>query len=360
MLFSGHHVDCCHADDTIQFEEQILPIFADNCFHCHGEDEQQSGLRLDRRARMLRGGDSGLAALVPGDPENSYLLEVAQHLDPGMEMPPDGERLSDTAIEQLRMWIQQGAPWPGQMDDDVAATETDHWSFQPIVRPSVPDVRKGRTPIDRFLLHRLAQDGLSYSAPASPRTLQRRLSFVLTGLPPTTLETRHFLDATKQDADAAYAEEVDRLLASPHFGERWAQHWLDVIRWAETNGSEANLYRKNAWMYRDYVVSAFNEDLPYDEFVRQQIAGDSLGAGIATGFLVSGPHVPAATVGRVPSAIRQARADRMDEIMQTVGASILGVTVGCARCHNHKFDPITIRDYYSLTGVFQDVEFGSR
>ena len=164
----------------------------------------------------------------------------------------------------------------------------------------------------------------------------------------------------EEDSEQAYAALVDRLLASPHFGERWAQHWLDVIRWAETNGSEANLYRKNAWIYRDYVVRAFNEDKPYDQFVREQIAGDSLGVGEATGFLVAGPHVPAATVGREPTAIRQARADRMDEIMQTVGASIMGVTIGCARCHNHKFDPISIKDYYSMTGVFQDVEFGSR
>ena len=153
---------------------------------------------------------------------------------------------------------------------------------------------------------------------------------------------------------------VEELLASPHFGERWAQHWLDVIRWAESNGSEANLYRKNAWLYRDYVVRAFNNDLPYDQFVREQIAGDSLGSGDATGFLVAGPHVPAATVGREPSAIRQARADRMDEIMQTVGASVMGVTMGCARCHNHKFDPISIKDYYAMTAIFQDVEFGSR
>ena len=158
----------------------------------------------------------------------------------------------------------------------------------------------------------------------------------------------------------AYSKLIDELLASPHFGERWAQHWLDVIRWAETNGSESNLYRKMAWVYRDYVIRAFNQDLPYDEFVRQQLAGDGVGVGEALGFLVAGPHVPAATVGQEPSAIRQARADRMDEIMQTVGASMLGVTMSCARCHNHKFDPISIQDYYSMTAVFQDIEFGSR
>ena len=153
---------------------------------------------------------------------------------------------------------------------------------------------------------------------------------------------------------------MDELLSSPHFGERWAQHWLDVIRWAETNGSESNLYRKLAWTYRDYVIRSFNLDIPYDQFVREQIAGDGLGVGEALGFLVAGPHVPAATVGQEPSAKRQARADRMDEIMQTVGASMMGVTMSCARCHNHKFDPISIQDYYSMTAVFQDIEFGSR
>ena len=183
----------------------------------------------------------------------------------------------------------------------------------------------------------------------------------LTGLPPEPERVAAFVEEYHERRGGSLPGKlVDELLASPHFGERWAQHWLDVIRWAETNGSEANLYRKNAWIYRDYVIRAFNEDLPYDQFVREQLAGDQLGVGEATGFLVAGPHVPAATVGREPSAIRQARADRMDEIMQTIGASMLGVTVGCARCHNHKFDPISIKDYYSLTAVFQGVEFGGR
>jgi hypothetical protein len=183
---------------------------------------------------------------------------------------------------------------------------------------------------------------------------------VLTGLPPQPSRVADFLVDYKENSEQAYVELVDELLASPHFGERWAQHWLDVIRWAETNGSESNLYRKLAWVYRDYVIRVFNQDVPYDEFIRQQLAGDGMGVGEALGFLVAGPHVPAATVGQEPSAIRQARADRMDEIMQTVGASMLGVTMSCARCHNHKFDPISIQDYYSMTAVFQDIEFGSR
>ncbi|MHC4876776.1 MAG: PSD1 and planctomycete cytochrome C domain-containing protein [Planctomycetota bacterium] len=344
----------------VDFEGDIAPILKERCWFCHGEDEQEAGLRLDRRVKLLRGGDSGLPAVVPGKPEKSYLIEVVKHLDPDVKMPPDEEKIPAKEIDLLVRWIKEGAVWPGQMEA-VDDEESDHWAFQPVVRPDIPkSAELSRNPIDGFLLQSLASHDLSFSEPADPRSLLRRTSIVLTGLAPTPRETADFLDAYKQDSEKAYAALVDRLLESPHFGERWAQHWLDVIRWAETNGSESNLYRKNAWIYRDYVVRAFNEDKPYDQFVQEQIAGDSMGSGEATGFLVAGPHVPAATVGREPAAIRQARADRMDEIMQTVGASIMGVTIGCARCHNHKFDPVTTRDYYSMTAVFQDVEFGSR
>ncbi len=346
--------------DDVEFQRDIAPILEERCWHCHGEDEQESNLRLDLRAKMLRGGDSGLSAVVPGKPEKSYLIELINHADDEMRMPPDEGKLPAKEISLLTEWIRQGAVWPGQMEA-VVEEKSDHWSFQPVVRPGVPKSSGGsNNSVDAFLEEALATNGLKFSERADARSLIRRASIVLTGLAPTAEETVAFEAAHQADSDNSYEALIDRLLASPHFGERWAQHWLDVIRWAETNGSEANLYRKNAWIYRDYVVRAFNEDKPYDQFVREQIAGDSLGMGEATGFLVAGPHVPAATVGREPSAIRQARADRMDEIMQTVGASIMGVTMGCARCHNHKFDPITIKDYYSMTGVFQDVEFGSR
>jgi hypothetical protein len=346
--------------EDVDFKRNIAPILEERCWYCHGEDEQESNLRLDLRPRMLRGGDSGLSAVEPGKPESSYLIELINHADAEMRMPPDEDKLPAEEIALLTDWIKQGAAWPGQMEA-VAEEKSDHWSFQPVVRPDVPKVAGGsNNPVDAFLLKALKENRLSFSERADARSLIRRASIVLTGLAPTAEETAAFENSHQAEAETAYVALIDRLLASPHFGERWAQHWLDVIRWAETNGSEANLYRKNAWIYRDYVVRAFNEDKPYDQFVREQIAGDSLGMGEATGFLVAGPHVPAATVGREPSAIRQARADRMDEIMQTVGASIMGVTMGCARCHNHKFDPITIKDYYSMTGVFQDVEFGSR
>jgi mono/diheme cytochrome c family protein len=341
----------------VSYQKDVAPIIADHCLKCHGEEKQKSGLRLDQRALMLKGGDSGLATLVPGKPEKSFLIEVVSDSDHEIAMPPKGERLTPSQINTLKIWIAEGADWPGQMDQKLEL-KTDHWSFQPISKPTPPSSSKG--PIDSFLEKKLQEAGLKPNESADPRDLIRRVHITLTGLPPTSEEVASFLKSWSANPQQAYANLVDTQLASPHFGERWAQHWLDVIRWAETNGSESNLYRKNAWLYRDYVIRAFNNDLPYDRFIKEQLAGDQMDAGEATGFLVAGPHVPAATVGRVPSAIRQARADRMDEIMQTLGASMMGVTVSCARCHNHKFDPISIQDYYSLTAVFQGVEFGGR
>ncbi|MEM1062463.1 MAG: DUF1549 domain-containing protein, partial [Planctomycetota bacterium] len=347
------------ADGTIDYERDIAPIFEDNCIFCHDDFEAESGFRVDLRSSLLKGGDYGLPAVVPGHPEQSYLLEVITHSDPGMEMPPDSEKIPADQIELIRRWIAEGAVVPGQMDA-IVDEGTDHWSFQPVVRPDVPVGTRRSNPVDAFLAARLESEGLDFSPEAEPRDLIRRLSIVLTGLPPGPDEADRFVAAFAGSPEETYARAVDKLLESPHFGERWAQHWLDVIRWAETNGSESNLYRKNAWIYRDYVIRAFNEDKPYDRFLFEQIAGDTVGQGDATGYLVAGPHVPVATVGQVPSARRQARADRMDEVLQTVGASTLGMTIGCARCHNHKFDPISIGDYYSISAVFQGVEFGSR
>lgn len=356
LLFGARFV----VADEVDFERDIAPIFEERCWYCHGEDEQESGLRLDLRHKMIKGGDSGLATIVPGSPEKSYLIELIRHADEDIRMPPDDDRLPENEIELLTRWIKEGAVWPGQMSD-VAEEKSDHWSFQPIVRAEAPaGDSTSENPIDAFLLGKLSKHELTFSRAANPRSLIRRLSIVLTGLSPTPEETEEFVNAFEEAPELTYAALVDRLLESPHFGERWAQHWLDVIRWAETNGSESNMYRKNAWIYRDYVIRAFNEDKPYDRFLFEQIAGDTVGQGDATGYLVSGPHVPVATVGQQPAARRQARADRMDEILQTVGASAMGMTIGCARCHNHKFDPISTRDYYSMSAVFQDIEFGSR
>ena len=341
----------------LEFEDDILPLLEDYCIDCHGPDKSKSGFRVDRRVHLLKGGDSGLSAVIPAKPDKSYMIEVIKSDDPEIGMPPKGGKLFDDEVELLEQWIAEGAVWPGQMKDKIEEG-TDHWAFQSIDRPTIP--KKSKNPIDSFIDRRLKVEGIPANKKTDPLSLIRRASVVLTGLPPQPSRVADFLSDYKKNPEQAYTVLVDELLASPHFGERWAQHWLDVIRWAETNGSESNLYRKLAWVYRDYVIRAFNQDLPYDEFVKQQLAGDGMGVGEALGFLVAGPHVPAATVGQEASAIRQARADRMDEIMQTVGASMLGVTMSCARCHNHKFDPISIQDYYSMTAVFQDIEFGSR
>lgn len=343
----------------LDFEKDIQPILTERCLKCHGPEKEKSSFRVDQRAVMLKGGDSGKASIVPGDASKSHLIELLKSTDEDEIMPPKGEPLTKNQIALIEKWIAEGAVIPGQMDV-VVKVASDLWSLKPVLRPEVPKSTAAKTPIDTFLLQKLGEKKLAYNGAADARSLIRRVSVILTGLEPTPERVDKFLIESKADANAAYVALVEELLASPHFGERWAQHWLDVIRWAETNGSEANLYRKNAWIYRDYIIRAFNEDKPYDQFVRDQLEGDQTGNGEATGFLVAGPHVPAATVGQEPSAIRQARADRMDEILQTVGASMLGVTIGCARCHNHKFDPISIQDYYSMSAVFQGVEFGGR
>ncbi|NDH95730.1 MAG: DUF1549 domain-containing protein, partial [Planctomycetia bacterium] len=248
------------ADETVDFVRDIRPILEENCWHCHGSDEQESGLRLDRRAAMLKGGDYGLATVVPGDPEKSYLIEVINHVDPDMAMPPDEDMLPEAQRDLLRRWIAEGADWPGQMADTAADVTTElPWSFKPFDRPPIPDVlTSSDNPIDAFLLSDLHKNKLGFSPLADPATLIRRVAVVLTGLPPTPEEVVEFSRAFVASPEPAYAQLLDRLLASPHFGERWAQHWLDVIRWAETNGSESNMYRKNAWIYRDYVIRAFN------------------------------------------------------------------------------------------------------
>tara|TARA_B100000282_G_scaffold170532_1_gene123499 strand:- start:1250 stop:3370 length:2121 start_codon:yes stop_codon:yes gene_type:complete len=341
----------------IDFKQDIEPLLQDYCIDCHGPKKQTSGFRLDRRAHMLKGGDTGLSALVPGDVENSYMIEVIKSDDPDISMPPKGGPLFEDEIEMLEQWIAEGAVWPGQMQERIEE-KIDHWSFNSVEKQNVPN--KNEHPIDAFLNLKLSEKNIDANEKANAVALVRRTYIVLTGIPPSIDRVNQFVKNYSINSKKAFDDLINELLKSPHFGERWAQHWLDVIRWAETNGSESNLYRELAWIYRDYVINSFNNDKPYNQFVREQIVGDELGVGEALGFLVSGPHVPPATIGKVPSAIRQARADRMDEIVQTVATSLMGVTMSCARCHNHKFDPISIQDYYSMTAVFNDIEFGSR
>jgi hypothetical protein len=326
------------------FQKEILPVLERRCFECHGPDQQESGLRLDRRAGMLKGGDFG-PAVSPGDADGSLLIEVISSEDADLRMPPDGDPLSAEEIGAIRRWINQGAVWPGHVKPEVEEPiRSDHWSFQPLAKHFTHDS------LDAFL-------GTPKTPETDRRTLIRRITLDLTGLPPTPEEVEAFV----KDKDArAYEKVVERLLASKHYGERWAQHWLDVIRYADTRGYEYNSLRENTWPYRDWVIDALNDDLPYDQFLFQQIAGDTLGVDPATGFLVTAPLPTPPEIGQEPNAIKAARFNALDEIIQNVGASMLGLTVGCARCHNHKFDPIPSRDYYRMLSVFSGVQYESR
>lgn len=331
------------------FEARVRPMLVDSCVRCHGAKKQSSGLRLDSREAMLEGGENG-PAIVPGSPETSLLVQVVRHSHEEIKMPPKG-KLPAPAIEALAEWVTHGAPWPkGAV---LTAAEKDeatekHWAFQP-VRQSKPSPVKsqswGTSTIDSFILAKLESAGMTPSGPADKRTLIRRATFDLTGLPPTAAEIEAF---ESDHAPDAFARVVDRLLASPRYGERWGRHWLDVARYADTKGYVFNEERRYpySYTYRDYVIRSFNEDLPYDQFLLQQIAADRLPSVgntqplAALGFL---------TVGR---RFLNNQQDIIDDRIDVVTRGLLGLTVACARCHDHKFDPIPTADYYSLYGVF--------
>jgi hypothetical protein len=343
-------------DSGPDFDTEIAPLLARRCLDCHSGPAPKGRFAVARRKRVL-------AALVPGKPEDSHLWQRIRD----DEMPPK-KPLSAEEKKLLRAWIRSGARWGTDPIDPFRVTTPtragyDWWSLQPLRRaapPSVENTPRARSPIDRFLLARLEARGLSFSPEADKRTLLRRLSFDLIGLPPSPEEVSRFTNDSRPDA---YEHLVDRLLASPHYGERWGRHWLDVVRFGESDGFERNLPRFNAWPYRDAVVSALNRDLPYDEFVRLQLAGDVLRPGdpealAATGFLVAGAHdilVPVSETMR--AAMRQ---DEMEDIVGTVAQTFLGMTANCARCHDHKFDPISQKDYYRLAASLAGVGHGER
>jgi mono/diheme cytochrome c family protein len=344
------HVPPPRAVADADFDRDVKPVLANRCLACHGPDKQKGGLRLDRPADALAGGDSG-AAIVPSEPTRSPLLKRITSDDPAERMPPKGDRLTAAEVAAITRWVGQGAKWPA-----APAATADHWSSKPVVRPTIPTARGPvRNPVDSFIIARLGAAGLTLSPEADRRTLIRRLKFDLLGLPPTPEEVGAFEADRSPDA---YEKLVERYLASPHFGERWAQHWLDVVRFAESHGFEMNWERPGAWPYRDYVIRAFNADVPYDRFVREQLAGDVLGADEATGFLVAGAWDQVKSPDPVLTA--QQRADELHDMVGTTGSAFLGLTVGCARCHNHKFDPVSQIDYYRMKAVFAGVQHGER
>ncbi len=339
------------AEQARFFETRIRPLLADHCFSCHGPNKQRSDLRLDSAEGIRRGGASDTPLLDPKRPEASLLLRSVRQEGDAPKMPPKG-KLSDREIADLTQWVKAGTPFPPRVAAEAVGK---HWAFQPLARPIPPAVRDAawpRTAVDRFILAGLEAKGLRPAPPADPRTLIRRVTFDLTGLPPTPEEVESFLADRSPEA---FARVIDRLLASPAYGERWGRHWLDVARYADSNGLDENVAHGNAWRYRDYVVAAFNRDQPYDQFLAEQLAGDLMPTAdptmrqqrlIATGFLSLGPKVLAE-----PDA-RKMELDIVDEQVDTVSRAFLGLTLGCARCHDHKFDPISTEDYYGLAGIF--------
>jgi len=357
------------AGDGIDFVGQVAPLLAAKCGACHGPEGAESGFRIDLREQAIAGGDSGSVGIVPGKPDESELFVRVSTTDKESRMPADGEPLSADEQQLLRDWIAAGAVWPDELESlgpllpegkPKPAKGQNHWAFQPLTRPAVPPAPEGTAAIDAFIAEKLTAAGLTMNPEADPRALIRRVSFDLIGLPPSPEEIAAFEDACRAAGgiDGPYRELVDRLLASPHFGERWARHWLDVVRFAESDGFEMNKVRPNAWPYRDWVIESLNADKPYDQFVKEQLCGEHLGADAATGFIVGGPKDRVGSPDPVLTANQ--RADELHDMVGTTSSAFLGLTVGCARCHDHKFDPLPQTDYYAVKAVFEGVQHGDR
>ena len=352
------------------FENKIRPLLVAHCQECHGGDgkKRQGGLRLDSRAGWMKGGDSG-PAIVPGDPEKSLLILAVRQTDKDLRMPPK-QKLTDTQIADLEAWVKSGAFDPREapaVADDAPSRPKygmniedgrKFWSYQPIREPAPPQVKSTdwpRNAVDRFVLARMEAAGVAPAAEADKRTLLRRATIDLTGLPPTPAELDAFLADSSPEA---FAKVVDRLLDSPRYGERWGRHWLDVVRYADTSGNASDYPVPQAFRYRDWVVRAFNRDMPYDQFLREQIAGDLLPADspaeknertIATGYLAIARRFGGSRLGEHHLTI--------EDTIDNLGRALLGVSLSCARCHDHKFDPYTMHDYYGLYGIFESTRF---
>lgn len=336
------------ASAAVDYERDIRPLLAKRCHGCHSAAAQMSHLRLDQKASMLKGGESGIPAIEPGNSSRSLLIRYVSGADAKLVMPPKGPRLSEAEVALLAKWIDEGAPWPGAEAAVEPAPDkrASHWAFQKLVKPESPRVKDQgwvRNPIDAFVLSRLEQRGWRPNPPVSQTDLLRRLYLNLTGVPPTPAEQAAF----RGDFDA----EVQSLLARPAYGERWARHWLDVVRYGDTNAYERDATKPLAWKYRDYVIESFNNDTPYNRFLTEQLAGDELPDAnaktlIATGYYRLGPW------DDEPADPAEDHFDQLDDMVSTSAQAFLGLTLGCARCHNHKFEPLTTRDYYGMVAVF--------
>jgi mono/diheme cytochrome c family protein len=352
----------------IDFIRDVQPVFQRHCYPCHGPEKHKSEFRLDVRDVAFKGGELYAPNIKPSQAAESTLIQFVSG-NGDLEMPPEGPRLSPEEITTLRTWVDQGAPWPDEVAGAVV-DKNDWWAWKPLSAPAVPSVdeisqtARIANPIDNFIVAKLHDNGLRQSPPADGRTLIRRVYFDLTGLPPTPEEVEAF---AADDDPKAYARVVDRLLASPRYGERWARHWMDAAHFAETHGHDQDRIREHAWPFRDYLIASLNADKPYGRFIQEQIAGDALfpedpQATIALGFLAAGPwdesslrDIQEDTVDR-----QVARYLDRDDMIATVMNNVVSVTVQCARCHDHKFDPISQSDYYALQAVFSGVERANR
>ena len=351
------------ADDDVFFERKIRPILAGNCFQCHGGEKTNGKLRVDSREMLLKGGRAG-PALVPGDPDKSLLVRALRHgKDVEPMPPPPNKKLSDDAIADFALWVKNGAPWPAKQPLN-SFTAKKHWAFDPLREVQPPDDPRFTHPIDRFLAAMWKAKGVTPVERAEAPTLARRIYFDLIGLPPTPEEIDAFVnDSALSTQHSALKKLTDRLLASPHYGERWGRHWLDVVRYADSAGETADFPVPDAWRYRNYVIDAFNSDKPYNEFLREQLAGDILANDlkpqptreryaelvVATGYLAGARRFGFDTL-----------ADHfltLEDTIDVLGKSVLGLTIACARCHDHKYDPISANDYYALYGIFDSTRF---
>ncbi|MXX75225.1 MAG: DUF1549 domain-containing protein [Holophagales bacterium] len=352
------------ADGIKLFEENVRPVLEANCYMCHSDPERaENGLLLTTRAGLLRGGERG-PAISTSEPPLSLLLQAIEYYDDQLQMPPPG-RLSDADIESIRQWVHLGAPFGGDEDDlmEVAPAEdafeiTDAdrawWSVRPLGRPDVPAVEDPDwplNPVDNFLLTKIEAAGLKAPPTADRRTLIRRASYDLTGLPPTLAEVEAFEQDRRPDA---WERLIDRLLASPHYGERWGRHWLDLVRYAETDGYERDRKKPSAWRYRDWVIDALNADMPYDEFLTHQLAGDELDNPTAASVIATG-YLRLGIWDDEPTDTELAQYDDLDSVLDTTSRVMLGMSIGCARCHNHRGDPIPQTDYYRMLSFFRGI-----
>lgn len=356
-------------DSASLFNQKIRPILEQICQECHGEKKQKGDLRLDSYAALIKGGELG-AVITPGDPAGSLLIKAVRYDDEKLKMPPK-KKLSPEQVAALEEWVKSGAVWPGagpiavsapvrKAEKQISAEDRNYWAYQPVHAqhpPSVNNIAWVRNPIDAFILAKLEAAGLSPSQPAGKLELVRRVHYDLTGLPPTPEQSREFLDDPSPEA---YEKLVDRLLASPQYGLKWGRYWLDVVRYAETNGYERDGTKPNVWRYRDYVVRAFNQDKPYDQFIREQLAGDDLRPSTSDSIIASG-YLRLGAWDDEPADPLQAEFDEYDDIVATSAQAFLAMSMNCARCHDHKKDPITQKDYYRFVAFFRDIpRYGGR